>query len=167
MHCGDRGDIISWEDTEWSFEGSRINVSEASSETICNKKKVHRLAVPLGLPQSAALETCKKLSHSYMTSVNSEEEMVEFIWWFKETSIEDRCKYIWTPFSDAETEGVFVNLVDHSKATYLPWLQNQPYGGLVQSAVSIDTSGGRGCYVADVLADDLRCFSSPLQECSP
>ena len=144
---------------EWTIEGSSVTVSEASSETICNMKKVHQLAVQLGMPQPAALETCKNLGHSHMTSINSEEEMVEFIWWFKETSIEDMCKYIWTPFSDAETEGVFVNLVDHSNATYLPWKFNQPNGGLVQSAASIDTSGGPGQYVGDVGADYLSCFS--------
>ena len=89
-------------------------------KTICNKKKVHRLAVPLGTTQPTALRTCKKLGHSYMTSVNAEEEMEEFIRWFMEKSKEGRCKYIWTPFSDAETEGVFVSLVDHFNAAYLP-----------------------------------------------
>ena len=144
---------------EWTIEGSNVTISEASSETICNEKKVHRLAIPLSTTQPLALQTCKKLGHSHMTSVNSEEEMGEFIRWFKETSKEDVCEYIWTPFSDAETEDVFVNLVDHSNATYLPWKPNQPDGGLVQSAVSIDTRGGPGHYVADVGADYLGCFS--------
>ena len=161
MHCGERGDILAWEDMEWTIEGSSVMVSEANSATICNKKKVHRLAVPLGTTQPTALQTCKKLGHSHMTSVNSEEEMEEFIRWFKETSKEDMCRYIWTPFSDAETEGVFVSLVDHSNATYLPWKLSQPDGGLVQSAVSIDTKGkeGPGHYIDDASADYLGCFS--------
>ena len=144
---------------EWTIEGLSVLVGEVALETICNKKKVHRLAVPLGATQPTALQTCNKLGHSHMTSVNSEEEMEDFILWFRETSKEDICKYIWTPFSDAETEGVFVSLVDHSNATYLPWMLTQPNGGLVQSAVTIDTRGGPGHYVADVGADYLGCFS--------
>ena len=66
--------------------------------------------------------------------------------WFNETT-SGSCEKIWTPFSDEEEEGVFVNLEDGTEAQFLPWMDGQPNGGSLQHSVAIKTSGGNTPYM--------------------
>ena len=60
-----------------------------------------------------------------------------FTEWFQRKT-DGSCTWLWTPYSDEEKEGVFLNLNSQEQASFLPWKQNQPNGGREENFVKID-----------------------------
>ena len=56
-----------------------------------------------------------------------------FLW-----RIDGSCSWLWTPFSDEEKEGVFLDMNSKKQASFLPWKLNQPNGGREENFVTID-----------------------------
>ena len=75
--------------------------------------------------------------------------------WFK-TTTSGSCEKIWTPLTDEEEEGVFVNLENGIEADFLPWLDGQPNSGSLQNSVTIWPGGGNNPYI-DVSPYDVSC----------
>ena len=60
-----------------------------------------------------------------------------FTEWFQRKT-DGSCTWLWTPYSDEEKEGVFLNMNSQEQASFLPWKQNQPNGGREENFVKID-----------------------------
>ena len=160
--CAADGDFLAWTDMTWKTSGEAVNRSEVNLESVCNPKDSYAIAFTMGLTQTAALKTCQKLGHSKMTTITSQEELATYITWFQETAPVDTCHYVWTPFSDAATEGIFLNMNDNSPGEFLPWANKDPNGGSEQSAVMMELSLGLKPY-KDTYEHYTNCFSCSLK----
>ena len=60
-----------------------------------------------------------------------------FTEWFQRR-VDGSCTWLWTPFSDQEKEGVFLDMNSKEPATFLPWKRNQPNGGREENFAKID-----------------------------
>ena len=83
----------------------------------------------------------KKLNNSIMPSYENKASLESYILWFYNTT-GGACDRIWTPISDDKTEGEFFNMNDGSEATFLPWDDSEPNGGLDENHVRVDYPGG-------------------------
>ena len=59
-----------------------------------------------------------------------------FTEWFQRRT-NGSCSWLWTPYSDQEEEGVFLNMNNQEQASLLPWNQNQPNGGREENFAKI------------------------------
>ena len=48
------------------------------------------------------------------------------------------CDNVWTPIGDKEVEGVFKSIITGEIATYLPWSEGKPDGGVGESIAVIE-----------------------------
>ena len=54
--------------------------------------------------------------------------MMKYVAWHKNTT-GGTCPYVWTPLSDKNFEGLFLNMNDNSSVQYQMWDKSQPNGG--------------------------------------
>ena len=130
--CSHQGDILSWHKSSWIQTGSGIQAMEKNN--VCSVTGYYDIRLPIGLDQQQAVDTCNKLGHGRMKTMNSQEELKEYIKWF-EKKAEGICSRFWTPFSDKVEEGLFASLEDGSKANFLPWAPGEPSGGVYENGV--------------------------------
>ena len=88
---------------------------------ICNPQETYHLAFPSGVTQDVALKICKKLGSGQMSAMSNDTELKSYMKWFQGKVPPGTCEEVWTPYSDAVTEGNFVNLNNGLPAKYLPW----------------------------------------------
>ena len=83
-----------------------------------------------------AMDVCKKkLNNSIMPYQDNQESLKIFTSWYD--NITGRfCKIVWTPFTDGDNEGIYLNMNYGTKAKYLQWNRKQPNGGTSQNYVS-------------------------------
>ena len=159
--CGRRGDFLAWQDMAWRNTGEGMRIKEVPEESICHPEDTYELAFPFRLSQPAALQVCHKLGPSTMSAATNQEELEAYTEWFKGVTPQGDCGYIWTPFSDEDTEGNYTNLDDGTLATYLPWHRTDPNGGTVQNSVAIRVALMPAPYF-DTYPSFTNCFSCVL-----
>ena len=159
--CDKPGDYLTWENMTWKLTGKNDIITEAH-DSVCEPAETYDIAFPAGLPHAAALRTCSKLGHGNMTTIRDEAALINYIRWFSQLAGEGRCKYIWTPHSDAELEGVFINMNTGTEAEFLPWYPTEPNGGRSQNSVAIKTTLGPQSYI-DGTSHFSNCFSCSLK----
>ena len=140
--CSYKGDFLAWSDSDMVKTGDHVTETDLEPDTVCGEpSERYQLAVVEGMSQSQAIGTCHSLNEGYMvggaTDKHDLEQYVE--WSLNKTGKE--CQSIWTPLSDEEFEGVYVNLEDGTQADYLPWYPGYPKGGGNRNYISIWTDG--------------------------
>ena len=157
--CTLEGDYLSWSDMVWTRTGDRVAVEEVAQETVCGRSGRYRLAVPVQMAHGQAVDTCHKMD-GRMTVAEDLNQLEDDLAWF-DTKTGDDCNLIWTPITDDQTEGRFVNTEDSSPPTFLPWTDGQPNGGREQNVVAVDRANMPRPY-GDTAALDTHCFSCSL-----
>ena len=90
--------FLLWEQMDWEVSG------EAELETLqdsmfCSERPNHPVLLPTPMSYQAAKDACFKLGGGTIAEPASVDGV----------SIGETCRFIWTPYTDAETEGTFVN----------------------------------------------------------
>ena len=156
--CGPPGDFLAWQDMDWNTSGDSLNITDEDEHTVCRPKDTYEIAFPSGLSQQEALTTCQKLGGGRMTTVDTPEELAAYLQWFTRLSPSQSCQSIWTPYSDADMEGEYVNIEDGEPAAFLAWYPTEPDGGVDQNAVAIMPRLGLTSMV-DTEENLPNCFS--------
>ena len=120
----------------WTFMGNVMKEKGNPSE-ICREGPVYTLGIDTPMKFMPSMELCKKLGFSSITQVDSEEELLKIVKMLKDGTY--YCKYIWTPLSDKQEEGVFRGLFTGEVPKYFPWKTGTPDGGREQNNIIIDT----------------------------
>ena len=68
----------------------------------------------------------------------------------------ESCSFIWTPLTDEQEEGLFMNALTGKAASYLPWMVSEPNGFLDENLVLLSIKGTPG-YVDNVLTKKPSC----------
>ena len=134
--CSEEGDILAWNSSIWLQTGDGLSRKETDHAGLCSREETYDLALPLGLDQTQAIDTCNKLGGGRMTVVHNQKELTRFANWFQGT-VPGACSRIWTPYSDQFQEGRYVSLEDGSLPTFLPWAVDQPNGGRTENGIDI------------------------------
>ena len=78
--------------------------------------------------------------------------------WYNATT-GGNCPFVWTPLSDQNSEGVFLNLNDNFTAPYMLWDKKVPNGGKDENSVDIRVSTAA---LNDVDANEKLCSTCSL-----
>ena len=97
-----------------------------------------RVPIPAEVSFHDGLKACQKLGLGRMTAHANAEDLKYTLDLFRE--IGSACKYTWTPFSDQDSEGNFLNIFTGKPPKFLPWALDyqEPDGGDKQNYVFID-----------------------------
>ena len=120
----------------WIFIGNVLK-EKANPSNICHEGSVYTVGIDIPMKFMPSIALCKKLGFGNITQVDSEEELVEIVTMLKDGSY--YCKYIWTPLSDKQEEGVFRGFFTAEVPQYFPWKTGTPDGGRGQNNIIIDT----------------------------
>ena len=134
--CELKGDLLAWHPEDWRVEGERWLLVEETGDSVCDQGDNYTVAIP-EMEIHEAMDVCKKkLNNSIMPYQEDKESLKNYTSWYNKTT-SGLCHYLWTPFSDEETEGRFFSLNDGSEAKYLPWRADQPNGETDENYVRI------------------------------
>ena len=133
------GDYMSWQQMTWSISGPGV-MKGSSSWSVCHEHQTTetQLALPFGMTQPEALSVCQILGNGTMFSTFNQTKLEFFLNRFNQTT-SGVCTYIWTPYSDEQEEGTFVDLLDGSLAESIAWLDGQPNEGRLANGLVINT----------------------------
>ena len=135
--CSSQGDFISWKNMIWRMHGN-VDQVEVAEDEICRQAMTSRLLVTELMSQREALTTCAKMGHGIMEEAATKEEIGELVSWVKQRQGKNKCATLWTPLTDEEKEGTFVNLNTGRESSNLAWKPGQPNGGNTENSVRID-----------------------------
>ena len=135
--CSSQGDFLAWSNMKWRMEGNMEQL-EMSEGEICDQPLTYRILVKEAMGQQEGLTACDKLGHGSMVEAANKEEVDEVVTWVEGRQGEDMCASLWTPLTDEQKEGTFVNLNNNKVSTNLAWKTGEPNGGNTQNSVRID-----------------------------
>ena len=105
------------------------------------------------------MDICKhKLNNSIIPFQEDPDLFHKYITWHKNTT-EGICSNIWTPFSDQQTEGLFLNMNNNAVAELQVWDKAQPNGERDENFVVINIPRAA---LWDVGRNKLSCSSCLL-----
>ena len=136
--------FLLWEEMQWRVTGE-AELTPLTETIICSESQHHPVLLPTPLSYHAAKAACFKLGEGTIAEPTA--SILE--------SIGETCRYIWTPYTDAQTEGIFVNentgkvarysqavdqhiLIGGKLSSNLDWLGEQPNGKEKQNFVAAD-----------------------------
>ena len=90
--------FLLWEEMEWEVTGD-AELKTLEDTMFCSQSQHHPVLLPTPMSYHAAKEACFKLGGGTIAEPASVDGV----------SIGESCRFIWTPYTDAETEGTFVN----------------------------------------------------------
>ena len=152
--CTHQGDLLSGSHSLWRKTG-QAKETTLSPGLVCHGP-AYDLLLDFKQSQSKAIQMCQRLGRgSTVSTSNDQPELDEFLSWFNGITYDKCSEGVWTPFSDEETEGVFLH--NGEKVTFLPWKPGQPNDGIAGNAVV--TMGGQ--YV-DMKEDKKYCVSCSI-----
>ena len=134
--CENAKGIFSDGQPPWILTGNVLREKINPSE-ICREGLVYTLGIDTPMKFMPSMKLCMKLGSGSITQANSEAELVEIVTMLKDGTF--YCKYIWTPLSDKQEEGVFRGLFTGLIPKYFPWKTGTPDGGRGQNNIIIDT----------------------------
>ena len=127
--CNFSGDLLAWNKMTWEKTGDWTHVTETDEkqDRVCDNKTTYDIPLNIDIYQDEGLKLCHKLGKGTMPVFSDTEQLGAFVDWFVEetTELDSSCWNIWTPYSDEETEGVYLSLEDKSRTTFLPWTENE------------------------------------------
>ena len=151
--------LLAWDPAYWNVLGSSWPLTEESEDTICGHHDSYNVAIPSWITINESLDLCKqKLNNSIIPFQEDLETFLKYVAWHKRTTGSD-CPYIWTPLSDKQAEGVFLNMHNNTKAEFQIWDGVEPNGGEDENFVMIEVSRG---VLLDVSSTKMICSSCQI-----
>ena len=152
--------LLAWDPIFWKAVGSSWLLTEESDETICRlHHDSYNVAIPSWITINESLDLCKqKLNNSIIPFQEDLETFLKYVAWHRNTTGSD-CPYIWTPLSDEQDEGIFLNMNNNVEAEFQIWDGVEPNGGEDENFVMIEVSRG---VLLDVSPTKLICSSCLL-----
>ena len=90
--------FLLWEEMEWEVTGE-AELRPLPDTMFCSQSQHHPVLLPTVMMYHAAKDACFKLGEGTIAEPASTNRL----------SIGETCRFIWTPYTDAESEGTFVN----------------------------------------------------------
>ena len=134
------GTLLPWNPQLWKVKGSHWLLTEEYKETICYSNEHYNLAVPSGITFRESMDLCKeKLNNSIIPYPENQSAFLSYVAWQINTT-GGACPGfgVWTPLSDQNSEGLFLNMNNNSTVHYQNWDNNEPNGGKRENYVVID-----------------------------
>ena len=160
--CTPRAAIfLPWNPENWKIVGPNWSMQEELNETMCIPSDHYNLAIPVQITIDDAMHFCRNmLNNSIIPFPQDLEAFYKYTAWHEATT-DDSCSSVWTPFSDENTEGTFLNMNDN---TSMPleqevWKATEPNGGKDENYVKISISR-RELY--DVGVHSLSCSTCQI-----
>ena len=159
--CKERqeGTLLAWNPRHWKVEGSHWVLIEEYEEIVCYPYKRYNLAISSEITLDESMNICKeKLNNSFIPYPKNHPIMMKYVAWHKNTT-GGTCPYVWTPLSDENSEGLFLNMNDNSSVQYQMWDKGQPNGAENANYVAIAV---QTVALDDVEENRLFCSTSSL-----
>ena len=90
--------FLLWEEMEWEVRGE-VEEKTVEDRMFCSESQHYPVLLPSPGSYQAAKDACFKLGEGTIAEPATSERL----------SIGEDCRFIWTPYTDAEVEGTFVN----------------------------------------------------------
>ena len=133
-----RGTLLSWSPQVWKVEGSHWLLIEEHEKIICAPYEQYTLAIPSKITVTEGLDICvEKLKNSFIPYPENRSALLEYVAWHQNIT-GNACPYVWTPLSDQNSEGIFLNMNNNSTVQYQNWDKNEPNGGKKENYAMID-----------------------------
>ena len=112
-------------------------MKEEYKEIICTPNERYNLAVPSEITFQESVDLCKKqLNNSVIPYPENHSTFLKYVAWYQNIT-GGTCSVVWTPLSDKNHEGLFLNMNDNSSVQYQIWDKGQPNGGKNENHVAI------------------------------
>ena len=130
--------LLPWIPNNWRIAGSDWMLTEDFDDIFCNIQDSYHLAIQSRLSIHESMDICKhKLNNSILSFETNENLFQKFIAWHVNVT-GGACFDIWTPFSDEQSEGVFINMNDNVTTELDLWGETEPNGGRDENMVVIN-----------------------------
>ena len=151
--------ILPWNPNNWKVVGSEWSLVEEFEDIFCAPSDHYNLAIPLRITINESMDICKyKLNNSIIPFQEDHDLFHMYITWHENTT-GGICSNIWTPFSDQQTEGLFLNMNNNAVAELQVWDKAQPNGERDENFVVINIPRAA---LIDVARNTLSCSSCLL-----
>ena len=153
------GTLLPWNPELWKIVGPRWLLTEEYKEIICTPYEQYNLAIPSAISLDESMDLCKeKLNNSIIPYPENPSTFLKYVAWYDNTTA-GACSVVWTPLSDQNSEGVFLNMNNNSTVQYEFWDKKQPNGGKDQNYVGIIV---RNAALNDIDKSELACSTCSL-----
>ena len=152
--------LLAWNPNNWRVNGSDWVFIEEFDDIFCKINDNYNLAIPTWSTIRESLDICKhKLKNSTIPIEEDRDLFLKYIEWHVNTT-GGTCVDIWTPFSDKESEGVFINMNNNNKTTDIDfWSEIEPNWGRDENFVVIRVARKA---LVDVPEKTLGCSSCSI-----
>ena len=149
--------ILPWNPNNWKVIGSDWSLVEEFEDIFCVSSDQYTLAIPSRITIAESMDICKhKLNNSIIPFQHNPSLLQKYIVWYENTT-GGICSDIWTPFSDEESEGLFLNMNnDAADAEPQVWGKTEPNGDRDENFVVINVDRAA---LNDVAGNKLSCSS--------
>ena len=132
--------LLAWDPKSWKVNGSDWVLREEFENIFCDMSDNYNLAIPTWSTIQESLDICKhKLNNSIIPFEEDQNLFFKYIKWHVNTT-GGVCFDIWTPFSDKETERVFLDMNDNTRKELHLWDEIEPNGGRDENFVVISVA---------------------------
>ena len=101
------GSILTWEEMEWRLSGDSVFLVEVEREEVCSQSGHHLILLPALLSYQEARSACAKLGEAALGGPRDPASLSDLTSWYGRSLLS--CSSVWTPYSDQQQEGVFIN----------------------------------------------------------
>ena len=158
--CKERqGSLLSWNPKIWDVVGSNWLMIEEYEEVICAPYEYYSLAIPSEITLNDSLDVCEeKLNNGIIPYPENHSAFLRYVAWHQKTT-GGNCPFVWTPLTDQNSEGVYLNMNNNSDVQYKNWDKTEPNGGKNENYVMINV---RQAALHDVQEKRLACSTCSL-----
>ena len=130
--------LLAWNSQDWKIVGSHWLLTTENQEMICFPYELYNLAVPSKITLMESMDICKeKLNNGVIPHPENQSAFQNYVTWHRKTT-GDSCPTVWTPLSDQNSEGVFLNMNNNSEEPFQKWGKAEPNGGKSENNVKIN-----------------------------
>ena len=101
------GSLLSWEEMEWEVSGDSVFPVEVEREEVCSQSGDHLILLPALLSYQEASSTCAKLGEAAVGGPRDPANLSNLTSWYGGSLLS--CSSVWTPYTDQDQEGIFIN----------------------------------------------------------
>ena len=148
--------LLQWNPVDWNVIGTDWSLEEEFEDVFCNISDNYNLAISSRISFKESVDICKhKLNNSISPWEDNPEWFQRYMAWHQNIT-EGACPFIWTPFSDEQSEGSFLNMNSFAKAEVNFWAKDEPNGGKYENYVIMSVAQAA---LYDVTAAFRSCSS--------
>ena len=110
---------------------------EEYEEVICAPYEHYNLAIPSEITLNDSMDICEeKLNNGIIPYPANHSAFLRYVAWHQKTT-GGNCPFVWTPLTDQNSEGVYLNMNNNSDVQYKNWDKTEPNGGKNENHVMI------------------------------